>query len=71
MKTYLIDFNSEFNKKLLQLFILLSDEKEITYESFNDYVRTERPFFSKLIKEYNNMLIKLKLKYTLIKENTR
>ena len=68
MQTYLIDFNSEFNKKLLQLFILLNDEKEITYESFNDYVRTERPFFSKLIKEYHNMLIKLKLKYTLIKE---
>ena len=59
-----MDANSGLNKKLLQLFILLVDEKEITYESFNEYIETKPSQFSKLIKEYKNMLIKLELNYT-------
>ena len=57
--------NSDYNQKLLQLFILLTDEKEITYESFNDYVSINPSSFSRLIKEYQQMIIKLNLKYTL------
>lgn len=63
-----MDFNSEFNRKLLQLYILLMDEKEITYESFNEYEKLDRSMFSRLMHEYQMMIIKLKLKCTLIKE---
>lgn len=66
--TYQVDINSKFNKKLLQLFMILCDEKEITRESFNEYEEIEQPMFSKLMQEYQEMLMNLRLKYTLITE---
>ena len=63
-----IKINSWFNQRLLQLFILLIDEREVTYDSFNEYTTLDRPMFSRLIKEYQKMLIKLNLKYRMTKE---
>ena len=60
--------NSQINKGLLQLYMLLMDEKEITYEAFNDYVETKHSQFSKLINEYKKMIVKLELNCTLITE---
>ena len=69
--TYQTDTNSTFNKKLLQLFILLNDEKEITYESFNEYDELKRPMFTKLMQEYQEMILNLSLKCTLVKERLK
>lgn len=63
-----IKINSWFNQRLLQLFILLIDEREVTYDSFNEYTTLDRPMFSRLIKEFQNMLIKLNLAFKIIKE---
>jgi len=58
--------NSDFNKRLLMLFLLLDDEKEITYESFNEYEQIDPSNFSRLIKEYQMMIIKMNLKFSLV-----
>lgn len=63
-----METNSIFNQKLLQVFILMNDEKEITYESFNDYENLNRSMFSRLMNEYQKMIILLKLKCTVTKE---
>ena len=66
-----MNYNSTFNRKLLQLYILLTDEKEITYDSFNEYDKPEPASFSRLINEYQNMIIKLKLNCTLNREEVK
>ena len=54
--TYQADTNSKFNKKLLQIYILLNDEKEITYESFNEYEELDSTMYYRLMQEYQEML---------------
>jgi len=69
--TYQADTNSKFNKKLLQIYILLNDEKEITYESFNEYEELDSTMYYRLMQEYQEMLSNLKLKCSIVKERIK
>ena len=57
-----MDINSQFNQRLLKLYLFLKDEKEVTYDSFSEYEPLLQSDFTKIIAEFKRMIGTLHLK---------
>ena len=57
-----MDINSQFNQRLLKLYLYLKDEKEVTYDSFYEYEPLLQSDFTKIIAEFKRMIEFLHLK---------